>query len=272
MLTWDDPDKRYYSHGLDRGALYIPGRAPIPWNGLQGFDENSAGSTTIYYRDGVIYLADAEPGDFSGQITAIFYPAEFGECIGLPEATDGLFVDAQKPKQFCMSYRTLIGSGTRGDMFGYELHLVYGCMATIGTRSRRPIGESTTPTSFTFDVVCTPARLPGFRPTAHYVIDTRGMDQSKIDQIEALLYDESNQWLPDPELFFDMMNYGDAIVVTDHGDGTFSVEGSNDNVVSGVDEPTLEEHHIRFNNINATAPVDGVYDISDGGATTVVVG
>lgn len=273
MLDWDDPDKRYYSHGLDRGALYIPGRPPLPWNGLQGFDENTNGSTAMYYRDGVVYLADADAGDFSGQISAIFYPNEFGDCIGIPEATDGFFVDGQKPKQFSLSYRTLVGSGSRGDMFGYQLHLVYGCMATPGTRSRKSLNNSPEPTTFTFDVVCTPVKLPGFRPAAHYVIDTRGMDQSKIDELEALLYDGTDGVLPAPLVFFDIMNYGDALVVTDHGDGTFSVEGSNDNVVRGMDDPVLQDHQFRINNLNSTAPdVNGEYTISDGGTTTVVVG
>ena len=35
MINWDDPDKRYYQHGLDHGVLYIPSLDPIPWNGLK---------------------------------------------------------------------------------------------------------------------------------------------------------------------------------------------------------------------------------------------
>lgn len=269
MLTWDKPDQRYYSHGLDRGVLFIPGRDPIPWNGLQGFEENSAGATTMYYRDGVIYLADADAGDFSGQISAIFYPDEFGECLGIPEVTDGLYVDGQKPKRFGMSYRTLIGSGTKGDLFGYQLHLVYNCMATIGTRSRKPIGDTPTPVAFTFDVNCTPVKMTGFRPTAHIAIDSRNMSQSTIDDLEALIYgtDTVPGVMPDPDVLFDMMNFGDALVVTSHADGTFDVEGSADNVVM------LDDYSIQFNNINATVPAaDGSYVISDGGTTTVVVG
>jgi len=269
VLKWDEPDKRYYSHGLDRGVLYIPGRDPLPWNGLQGFDENSAGTTTLYYRDGVIYLADADAGDFTGQISAIFYPREFGECIGIPEVADGFFADGQKPKRFGFSYRTLIGSGTKGDMFGYEIHLVYNCMATIGQRNRRTINASPEPTTFTFDTVCTPVKLAGYRPTSHFKIDTRGMDESLVQDLETLIYGDgvTPGVLPDPNILYDMMNFGDAIVVTDHGDGTFDVEGSQENVLM------LTDHHIQLNNINATAPdVNGAYTISDGGTTTVVVG
>ena len=267
MLTWDKPDQRYYAHGLDRGALYIPGKDVLPWNGLQGFDEGSNGSSAVMYRDGVIYLADTDAGDFTGQISAIFYPDEFGKCIGIPEATDGLFVDSQKPKRFCLSYRNLVGSGTNGDMFGYQIHLVYGCMATIGTRSRKTIGNSPEPSAFTFDVVCTPVKLPGFRPSAHYIIDTRGMSPSKVTQLETILYDDAYGWLPDIETFFDLMNYGAAMVVTSHANGTFDVEGSNDNVFM------TDVSHFQLNNINSTVPnAAGQYTISPGGDTTVVVG
>jgi len=270
LLTWDPPDQRYFSHGLDRGVLFIPGREAMPWNGLQGFDENSAAATTLYYRDGVIYLADADAGDFTGQISAIFYPRQFGECIGIPEVADGFFADGQKPKRFGFSYRTLIGSGTKGDMFGYEIHLVYNCMASIGQRSRRTInGSSPEPTTFTFDVVSTPVKLTGFRPTAHFKIDTRGMDDSLIADLENLIYgdDVIPTEMPDPNVLYDMMNFGSAMIVTDHGDGTFSVEGSQENV------PMIDDDHFQLNNINATAPdAAGHYVISPGGTTTVVVG
>ncbi|HEU5091935.1 MAG TPA: hypothetical protein VFT30_04575, partial [Nitrospira sp.] len=247
LLTWDPVDKRYYSHGLDRGVLYLPGEDPIAWNGLQNFEENSQGTSTLYYRDGVVYLADAEAGDFSGKITAMFYPDEFGVCIGIPEVTDGLYADAQKPKRFGLSYRTLIGSGTQGDMFGYQIHLVYNCMATIGQRSRKSMGASPEPVPFTFDVNCTPVKLTGFRPSAHFAIDSRNMSQATIDDLEDLIYGAGSTpgVLPDPDVLFDMMNFGNAITVVSYADGTFDVTGSADNVfMTSMDG-------FQINNINA---------------------
>jgi hypothetical protein len=271
MITWDDPNTRYYHHGLDHGVVYIPGIDPLPWNGLTAFDEgNSPGQTSILYRDGIVYLSDVEAGDFSGQMKAIYYPDPFGACIGIPEATDGLFVDSQKPKPFNLSYRTLVGSGAKGDRFGYQLHLVYNCMASIGSRGRQTINNDKQPVEMTFDIVCTPVKLPGYRPSAHYIIDTRGMSPAKIAEIETILYGDgvTPGMLPDPLVLYDLMNFGDAIVVTSHGDGTFDVEGSNDNVILELDDET-----ITLKNINATAPAaDGSYTISDGGTTTVVVG
>lgn len=268
MITWDDPDKRYYQHGLDHGVLYIPDLNPTPWNGLISFDEGGeGGSTEMLYRDGVVYLADAEADDFSGKITAIMYPDAFGRCIGMPKVADGLYVDNQKPQPFHLSYRTLIGSGSRGDMFGYQLHLVYNCMASIGTRQRRTIGKDTAPVEFTFDVVCTPVKLPGYRPTAHYVIDTRGMSQSIIDEIEDILYGSGSTpgRMPEPQELYDLMNYGDVIIVTVHGDGTYTVEASSDN----LEELTPTSFIMR--NINGVDNGDGTYVISDGGNTDVII-
>lgn len=267
MITWDDPTRRYYQHGLDHGVLYIGSAAPIPWNGLISFDEGGEGSTEMLYRDGVVYLADAEPGDHVASITSMMYPDAFGACVGIPKATDGLYVDNQKPKRFSMSYRTLIGSGSAGDMFGYQLHLVYNCMATIKQRKRNSIGKDTAPVNFEFDVVCTPVKLAGYRPTAHFIIDTRTLSPSTVAEIEGILYGVgvTPGRMPTPDELFDLMNFGDAILVTDHGDGTFTVEGSSDNVME------VEPWYFQLNNINSTMPgVDGHYVISTGGSTTVV--
>lgn len=267
MIIWDDPDKRYYQHGLDRGVLYIPTKNPVPWNGLISFDEGGEGSTEIMYRDGVIYLADADASDFAGKITAIMYPDAFSACIGIPEAADGLYVDNQKPQPFSMSYRTLIGSGTRGDMFGYQIHLVYNCMANVGRRQRRTIGKETDPTLFDFDVVCTPVKLPGYRPTAHYVIDTRGMSPSTIDQIEDILYGAGSTpgRMPTPTELYELMFFGEGLVVTVHTDGTFTVQGSSDNLEE------IDINHFVMRNINGTDNGDGTYVISDGGDTDVII-
>jgi hypothetical protein len=267
MLTWDDPNARYYEHALDRGVLYLKDMDPIPWNGLTGLDESDGGSTTMYYRDGVVYLADADASDFSAKVTAVFWPDKFGECIGIPEATDGLFVDNQKPKQFNMAYRSLVGSGTKGDMFGYQIHLVYNCIASVGTRSRKTLSDTPETVEFAFDIVCTPVKLAGYRPTAHFIIDTRNMSSSTVAQIETILYGDADTpgTMPDPQVLFDLMNYGDAITVTVHTDGTFTVVGSQDNVFA------LDEYHFQMHNINGTDNGDGTYDISDGGTTDVIL-
>lgn len=276
MLTWDEPDVRYFQHGIDRGVLYLPpygiselieepltdGTA-VPWNGITGFDESGNGDSSVYYIDGKVYLADVDPTDFSGKLTAYSWPEEFSACLGFPEATDGLYVDNQKPKRFGFSYRSLIGSGATGDTFGYQIHLVYKAMATMGNRARKTINNTPSPMEFGFDLVCTPVALPGFRPSAHYVIDTRHLAESTISLLEEILYGDelSSGRLPEPEELFDMLNFGDAITFVKFTHPVLGecwvATGSYANVhMTGPD--TWE-----ILNVNGTDNMDGTYELQD---------
>lgn len=263
VVTWEDNDDRYYQHGVDRGVLYPSTGGPVPWKGITGFDESSDSSSAIYYIDGRIYLADVDPGDFQGSLTAYFWPDEFATCLGIPEATDGLYVDNQKPKRFGFTYRSLIGSGTTGDMFGYQIHLVYNAVAQLGTRSRKTINQSPTPMDFTFDLVCTPVALPGFRPSAHYIIDTRHIDDATIAQLEGILYGtaEENPRLPTPTELYDLLNFGSAITFTTFVHPTlglcWTATGSYSNVHMTSDT-TWE-----ILNVNGTDHGDGTYTLED---------
>lgn len=267
MVSWDPPNERYYQHGLDRGVLYPRNIDAVAWNGLTDFDEGSdSPSTAMYYRDGIVYLADADASDFRGVVKCMFFPKEFSACLGMPEAADGLYVDNQKPQPFDLSYRTLIGSGGATDRFGYQIHLVYNCMASIAARQRRTIGKDTDPVEFSFDIVCTPVKLQGYRPTAHYVIDTRGMSANIIADLEAMLYGLSSAGparMPEPQELYDLMNFGDAITFHVHPNGTYTVVASSDNIFA------LDDYHFQMNNVNGVANSDGTYVISDGGNTDV---
>ena len=259
MITWDDPTRRFYQHGLDHGVLYIAGIDPIPWNGLISVNEGGEGSTEMLYRDGVIYLADAEPGDHVASITSMMYPDQFGECIGIPKVTDGLFIDNQKPKRFSLTYRTLIGSGSAGDMFGYQIHFLYNCMATIKQRTRNTIGKDTAPTNFDFDVVCTPVKMTGYRPTAHFIVDTRYLSDEAIKALEDVIYGDGTTpaTLPHPSEIIDLVKYGSGLTFIDHGDGTWTGSGSAVNVVP--------HGNGTWNIYNATGTDhgDGTYSLQD---------
>lgn len=258
-IVWDAPDERYYIHGVDRGVLYISGKDPVPWNGIIGIDETGDASRSILYRDGQIYLADFDPGDFEGSINAFFYPDAFSECLGIPEVADGFYVDNQKPKRFGLAYRSLIGSGTAGDMFGYQIHLVYNAVLQIGTRAHKTKTNQVGLMEMSFDMVATPVKLPGMRPTAHYIIDTRNMSQVTLDQLEQILYgiDDDPGSLPSPVELFDLLNFGSAITFVDHGDGTWTASGSYANV------HFTEDGNIEILNVNGVDNGDGTYLLQD---------
>lgn len=280
MINWDAPNERYYEHGLDRGVLYPAPGVAVPWNGLTGLTESGNGSSTMYYIDGQIYLADQDPSDFSGSITAYSYPDEFGACIGQPRVSEGLIVDNQKPTRFGMSYRSLVGSGTDGDMFGYQIHLVYNAMAAIGSRARKSINNTPSPLELSFDLVATPVAIPGLRPTAHLVIDTRYMTPDSISQIENILYGLGDVAgaLPDPNVLYDMFNFGSDVIITVldagiseplellfRGDGNVTIEGSSDNIrlINGGTEAVIS-------GVTATDNGDGTVTFTSSEHTIIV--
>lgn len=269
MIEWDAPNPGYYQHGLDRGVLYLPTRTEaLPWNGLMSVEEGSeAPATSTIFRDGQIVLADVDPSDFSARVSALFYPDDLGPYLGMAEATDGFYVDNQKPKPFGMSYRTLVGSGTEGDMFGYQIHLIYNAILSISARQRKTINETIELTEFNFDMVATPKRLPGFRPSAHYIIDTRHMSPGVIKAIEGLLYgdDGGDGYLQDPIDIFELLNYDGSILVTHNvAAKTFTVEASQNNLTVHGDGT------FTVTGLNAVDAPGDTYIISTGGDTTVI--
>lgn len=255
IVKWDDPDKRLYQTGCDRGAIYFDDGSAVAWNGLTGVDETGTGTASVLYRDGNIYYSDIEPSDFTATIKAFFWPDEFGRCLGIPEITDGLYVDNQKPRKFNFTYRNLIGSGGRGDRFGYQIHLVYNALANIGTRTRKTRTNQVTLDEFTFDIIATPVKMPGLRPSAHYIIDTRTMDKPTIEALEEILYSEGR--LPEPQELYDLMNFGDAITFIDHGDGTWTARGSSENLIDHGDGTWT------IKNVNGTDNGDGTFTLED---------
>jgi hypothetical protein len=266
MLEWDKPNERYFHHGVDRGVLYIPGKDPVAWSGLTSVEEQGGGGASILYRDGRVTLAEVDASDFSANVNALFFPNEFSECLGVPEVAEGLYVDNQKPKRFGMSYRTLVGSGTDGDMFGYQIHLVYNAVASLGTKTRKTLTDTPEPLEMSFGLVCTPVKLPEYRPSAHYILDTRGMGPGTIAEIEALLYGTPTEEgrLPTAIELFEMLNFGTTLKVHDNGDGTVEIKAGAQYITANPNGSAT------ITNINAVTNVDGTYSISDGGDTVIV--
>lgn len=257
-IVWDDPSERYYAHGLDRGVLYLED-STIPWNGLTSVGETADVEAQTIYQDGQIISARYSAGDYSASINALFFPDAFGEYLGLAEVTDGLLVDNQETKSFGFSYRVLIGSGEVGDRFGYQIHLVYNASTALASRSHETNSETPNTESFAFNVICTPVQMPGYRPSAHYIIDTRYADPVALKALEDILYgsDLTPGRLPTTSELQDTLDVGNTIIFTNLGNGFWSARGSNKNVF--MTGPGTW----RIKNVNGTDDGDGTYTLWD---------
>jgi hypothetical protein len=240
-LAWNTVSERFYETGLDRGVFYPKSGPAVPWNGLTSVDENGAESAVAYYIDGRPFLFFPKAKEFEATISAWTYPDEFAEVMGLLEVedVDGVYFDSQGGNSFDLSYRTLVGNDTEGLDHGYKIHLVYNAVVVPQSITYEPLSSNINPSQFSWQVLATPVQVEGYRATAHVIIDTRHMDAENIAKIEELLYGDSDTpaQMPDPTTIMELLTFGDAIIITDNGDGTWSARGSYDKIymVDGED-------------------------------------
>lgn len=231
-LAWDKPTERSYETGLEGGVLYLTDNSGVVWNGLTSVDEDFSGvGTTQHYFDGIKYFDAQQYGEYAATLRALTYPDEFLEFEGFGQLSSGVFVDDQQPGRFGLSYRTRVGSATNNDL-GYKLHIIYNLTADPDDSTFNSHQNSISPVEFGWKIKAVPELVEGFKPTAHFIIDSREVNPFTLQLLEDILYGTSTDdaYLPTiSELLSFFLNSG-YIVITDHGDGTWSVEGPDDKV------------------------------------------
>lgn len=229
-----------------------------PWLGLQSVDEEGGENAAAYYIDGRPFLFLPRPKEYQATLKAVTYPDAFAEIMGVHEVADGMYLDSQQGDSFDLSYRTLVGNVTQGTDHGYKIHLVYNCTVAPQAMTYESMSNSINPTSFSWTIQAVPVPVEGFRPTAHIIIDTRHMDQHKIDAVEEMIYGSDTEVakMPSPQAIFDLLSFGDTIIVTDNGDGSFDVTGSYENVYM------VQDGVFRVDNVDGQDNGDGTFTIS----------
>lgn len=193
-LEWDLIGNRFYETGLDRGVLYVrdsSGTYPlgVPWNGLISVSENPSGADpNPQYADNVKYLNLVSREEFGATIEAFTYPNAFAECDGSKEVKTGVMFGQQPRKIFGLSYRTLIGNDSKGEDYGYKIHLIYGALATPSEKGYNTVNETPEAMTFSWEITTTPVDVEDFKPTAMLVIETTLTNGDQIAALEQALY------------------------------------------------------------------------------------
>lgn len=240
-ITWNAPGTRFYEVGVDRGVLYVEGSPGVPWNGLTAVNENtSGGEARPFYLDGVKYLNLSSVEEFEATISAFTYPDEFFQCEGMVQPRSGLFLTHQRRKSFGLTYRTKIGND-QSDDFGYKIHIVYNALAAPSQRSNSTISESVDPTDFTWNITTKAPSNPGYKRTAHVVIDSRHTDPMILGLVEDILYGTEDDLprLPTISELVDVFDTISSLTVVDNGDGTWTATAPYD-VIRMLDSDTFQ--------------------------------
>ena len=197
-LVWDQTGERLFETGVKQGVLYVQESGAYPkgvaWNGLTAVTESPSGAEpTPLYADDIKYLNLMSAEEFGGTIEAYMYPDEFKACNGEAELTTGISIGQQPRKTFGLCYRTTIGNDVDGNEHGYQLHLVYGALASVSEKAYASINDSPEAMTLSFEFSTTPVNVEGHKPTSIVTIDSTKVDAGKLAALEAILYGSESE-------------------------------------------------------------------------------
>lgn len=214
-ISWSDNGERFFEAGVDRGVLYVDSNPGVPWNGIVSVSQSqTGGEVKPRYRDGIKIGNRTSPEEFEATIEAYTYPVEFERCDGTYLGDNGLRVTQQRRKPFGMAYRTKIGNDTSGLDFAYKLHVLYNLKAEPSDHGYKTLTENSEPLTFSWKVSSKAVPISGFRPSSHFVFDSRDVPAELLQTLEDTLYgsDDLVASLPAPgELLFMFDSYDDLI-------------------------------------------------------------
>jgi hypothetical protein len=214
-ISWSTVGDRIFEAGIDRGVLYIGGSPGVPWSGLVSVNQGqSGGEAKPKYRDGIKISNRAAPEDFEASIEAYTYPLEFERCDGTYRTDNGLRITQQRRKSFGLVYRSLVGNDVAGLALGYKIHVLYNLKAEPSDHGYKTLTDQSEPSTFSWKVTSRPAETIGYKPTTHFIIDSRDVPLELLQDVEDLLYgtDTTDPTLPTPgELMFLFDSFEDSI-------------------------------------------------------------
>lgn len=188
-VQWDVVGARAFETGVDRGMLYVPPLAGVPWNGLVNISENpTGGAARGFYVDGEKYLNLSSLEEPSATIEAFSSPPEFAPCEGLIQLAPGLFACDQRCKAFSLSYRTLLGDDVRALSAGYRVHLIYNVTAKLSEFIHETMSQTVPMKTHTWTISMTPEDVPSVKPASHFVVNSLNVDPAGLASVEDILY------------------------------------------------------------------------------------
>jgi hypothetical protein len=240
-INWGTPGERYYEDGVDRGVLYVDDVGYV-WNGLVSVSEApSGGEQRSYYLDGIKHISLASAEEYEATIKAISAPPEFAVCDGVKSLYQGLFVTQQKRQPFGLSYRTMVSNDLGPDV-GYKVHLVYNALSAPSSRDNVTRSDSPELSERSWYIQAVPPLSLGFgyKPSAHFVVDSRITPVEILAQLEDILYgnESTDARFPSQTEILDLFEVYATLQVTDNGDGTATITGPDDVVFADSVDPT----------------------------------
>jgi hypothetical protein len=241
-LIWDETTKRLYETGISKGVFYDVNGYGVAWNGLTSLEESVSDEILPVHFDGLKFNDIVTIGDFSAVMRAWTYPDEFLPYEGILEDQDGFFLTSQPRTTFGLSYQTRVGNDVENLEHGYKIHLLYNLTALPAQFGYQTLSDDVEAIEFEWTLSAIPEAIENYRPTAHVIFDSRKMDPWLLEDLEHIIYgDEENPpHLPPLKGLGTFIRKWDRLIITDHGDGTWSADSARPGIINMIDETTFE--------------------------------
>ena len=213
-LKYLETGSRIYETGVSKGVLFVMGdtgtyNQGVAWNGLTNVQESPSGAeANDQYADNIKYLSLTGAENFEGTIEAFSSPAEFDECDGMKQIVKGAVAHQQNRRPFGFAFKSILGNDTKGNEYGYKLHLWYGCKAAPSERSHATVNDSPEPQNPSWSISSTPVVVPGHKPTSVITIDSTQVEATKLQKVLDAIYgtDDADAYLPLPEKVIELLS------------------------------------------------------------------
>lgn len=259
-LEWDKVGERFYHTGVDRGVLYLRDGTAVVWNGITSVDAGTNSDLQTVYMDGVKISERVTSGEFVGKLSAFTYPDEFDKCLGIIEPGDpGLSFHEQHTQSFGLTYRTKIGNDLEADDYAYRIHILWNLSAIPDSHVSETLQDSGQAGEFSWALSARPDLFHNYRPTGHVSIDSVKSNPSLLQELEDILYgtDETDPRLPEITEVGSIFGAFGALIIIDHGDGTWTADDPTDTYLSMLSPTSFQIEHA-----DATFSDPDTYDIS----------
>jgi len=175
------------------------------------------------------------------------------------EFGNGLYLANQPTQRFGLSYRTKIGNDEDGFEAGYYIHILYNLSAAPSDKEYKSISNEPEAVEFQWELSAIPVEVPGFRPTAHLILDSRLMSPTLLADIENTLYGDNVTDASLPSISTLVSFLGDWVImrITDNLDGTWTAEGPDELITM------LSGTEFQITQANAVYLDANTYNISD---------
>lgn len=241
-IVWDETGQRFYETAISKGVFYDVNGFGIPWNGLTSLEESVSNAVQAVHFDGLKINDIVTVGDFSAVLRAFTYPDEFLPYEGILEDQSGFFVTDQPGSRFGLSYQTKVGNDVDGIEHGYKIHILYNLTALPSQKTYQTLSNEAMPMEFEWTITGIPEAIENFRSTVHIIFDSNKMDQWLLEDLEHIIYgdEDSDPYLPPLKGLATFIRKWDRLIITDHGDGTWSAESPRDGQIVMVDGTTFQ--------------------------------